>query len=145
MTTSPTIEFMLNPYAAYSMTLIEFQHINNRIEVTVEAKPEVWEYIDLLMFFNLGWDKRKEGTISGTKPVQVKMVLDKAIYNSLESTNQLLTDPNVFIESPKDHPMRGTANWFALEVTEETDLPESMKSLGTLREGFITTWKEELK
>ena len=47
--------------------------------------------------------------------------MNKDIYQSLKSSNQLLTDKKAFIESPADHPMRGTANWFALEVTEETD------------------------
>lgn len=41
---------MLNPYASYQMTLLELRHIDNRLEATVEASPEVWEYVDLLMF-----------------------------------------------------------------------------------------------
>jgi hypothetical protein len=134
---------MLNPYASYQMTLLELRHIDNRLEATVEASPEVWEYVDLLMFFNLRWDVRNEGSISGTKTVQIKMVLDKNIYQSLVSSGQLLTDKNAFIESPSEHPMRGTSNWFALEVTEETDLPDSLKELGSLREGFSTKWKDD--
>lgn len=138
------IEFMLNEFAPYQMTLLEFHHVHNRIVITVEASPEVWETIDLLMFFNLRWDVRNVGSISGTKEVQIKMVLDKNIYQSLVSANQLLTDKKAFIESPSDHPMRSTTNWFALEVTEETELPESMKEMGSVREGFTTKWKDDL-
>lgn len=142
-TASSIILFMLNPYASYQMTLLELRHIDNRLEATVEASPEVWEYVDLLMFFNLRWDVRNEGSISGTKTVQIKMVLDKNIYQSLVSSGQLLTDKNAFIESPSEHAMRGTSNWFALEVTEETDLPDRLKELGSLREGFSTKWKDD--
>ena len=35
---------------------------------------------DLLMFFNLGLDKRHPGRISGTKPVQIAMFLDRKLY-----------------------------------------------------------------
>ncbi len=141
-TASSIILFMLNPFASYQMTLLELLHTDNRLEATVEVSPEVWEYVDLLMFFNLRWDVRNEGSVSGTKAVQIKMVLDKNIYQSLKSSGQLLTDKNAFIESPLEHPMRGTTNWFALEVTEETELPDSLNELGSLREGFSTKWND---
>lgn len=143
-TDNPIIEFMLNPYAGYKMTLLELHHTNNRIEATVEANPEVWEFIDLLMFFNLFWDVRNQGAVSGSKDVQIKMILDKNIYQSLLDANQLITDKKSLIESPSDHPMRKTVNWYATEVTEEIDLPDNLKELGSVREGFTTKWKEEL-
>jgi len=143
-TAGSTILFMLNPYASYPMTLLELEHTNGRVVATVEANPEIWEYVDLLMFFNLRWDVRNEGFVSGTKPVQVKIVLDKELYNSLQSSGQLLADQQAFFNSPLEHPMRKTTSWYALEVTEETDLPDRLKELGSLREGFTTKWKDNL-
>jgi len=134
--------FSLNPYKEYCGKLLEFHHKDGGIELTVELDPETWESADLLMFFNLDWDKRNPGKISGTKPVQISMFLDRALYQELETSGALLTDKHAFMTAKADHPMRQTTAWFATEVTEEVELPEELKGKGTLREGFTTQWKK---
>ncbi len=133
--------FDLNSHAFYCGTLIEYKHNGKDIELTVELDPQTWETADLLMFYNLMWDKRNEGTISGTKPVQISMFLDREIYRTLKESGELLTEKSAFVSAPQGHPMRSTRAWFATEVTEEVELPEELKSKGTLREGFTTHWK----
>lgn len=135
--------FSLNEHKEYCTSLLEYAHADSSIEMTVELDAETWEYADLLQFFNLRWDKRNAGKISGIKPVQISMYLDPKIYNELKASNNLLTDKAAYMNAGKDHPMRKTTAWFATEVTEEVDLPEELKSMGTLREGFTTHWKKD--
>jgi hypothetical protein len=143
MSNQPDIAcFSLNPYKEYCGTLLEFRHTGSGVELTVEVDQETWESADLLMFFNLNLDKRHPGTISGTKPVQILMFLDRELYKKLKSSGDLLADKTAFMTANPEHPMRGTASWFATEVTEEVELPENLKEKGTLREGFITHWKD---
>lgn len=134
--------FSLNPYKSYCGTLLEFKHTARGVELTVELDQETWESADLLMFFNLRLDKRNPGTISGAKPVQISMFLDRQLYEKLKSSGNLLEDKNAFMTADPEHPMRGTASWFATEVTEEVELPEGLREKGTLREGFTTHWKD---
>lgn len=134
--------FSLNPFKEYCGTLLEFEHTEESVELTVEVDPETWESADLLLLFNLNWDKRNPGTISGTKPVQIGMFLDREMYKKLKSSGDLLLDRSSFIKADPQHPMRNTASWFATEVTEEVELPEELKQKGTLREGFTTHWKD---
>ena len=134
--------FSLNPYKEYCGTLLEFKHKENGVQLTVEVDQETWETADLLMFFNLQWDKRHPGTISGMKPVQITMFLDHKLYQNLKNSGELLTDKSAFIMASPDHPMRGTSVWFATEVTEEVDLPAELKDKGTLRQGFTTHWRD---
>ncbi|HEY5826175.1 MAG TPA: hypothetical protein VIT44_17515 [Cyclobacteriaceae bacterium] len=108
----------------------------------MEAEPGIWEFIDLLMLFNLRWDVRNEGSVSGQKAVQIRMYLDSDIYNSLQKEMNLILDEKTFLLSDSLHVMRCTKSWFATEVTEEVELPESLKGQGTVREGFTTQWKE---
>jgi hypothetical protein len=143
MSTQPDIAcFTLNPYKEYCGTLLKFKHIDNGVVLTVEVNQETWEAADLLILFNLRWDKRHPGKISGTKPVQISMFLDRTLYKKLKSSGELLMDKEAFMMAATEHPMRGTASWFATEVTEEVDLPEELKEMGTLREGFSTHWKD---
>ena len=134
--------FTLNPYKDYCGTLLDFKHTEIGVTLTVELDAETWETADLLMFFNLQWDKRNPGQISGTKPVQISMFLDRELYKNLKNSGELLKDKEAFMNANLEHPMRGVLAWFATEVTEEVELPEALKSKGTVREGFTTHWKE---
>lgn len=141
-TQQDTACFSLNPYSSYCGTLLGYNHTKDGVELTVELDPATWEFADLLMFFHLYWDKRNPGKISGTKPVQISMFLDRELYTKLKNSGELLTDKSAFINANQDHPMRATTAWFATEVTEEVELPEALKGKGTLREGFTTKWKD---
>lgn len=146
MSTQPSfITFKLPVGTEYQTKLLNFKHTNNQIQLTIEAEPEVWEFIDMIMLFNLRWDVRNAGSVSGQKTVQLKMYLDPNIYSSLLQETKLITDEETFLHSDSSHIMRGTKSWFATEVTEEVDLPESLKGQGSLREGFTTTWSDNQK
>lgn len=134
--------FSLNPYKEYCTTLLQYEHTGSGVELTVELDPETWEFADLLMMFNLYWDKRNAGSVSGTKPVQISMFLDRELYKALVNSGDLLADKAAFMAADPQHPMRSTTAWFATEVTEEVDLPEELKGKGTLREGFTTHWRD---
>ena len=134
--------FSLNEYTSYCGPLLEFKHTDRGIELTVEVDTETWEFVDMLMLFNLYWDKRNPGQVSGTKPVQISMFLDRELYAKLESSGELLTDKSAFIQAGAMHPMRAVTAWFATEVTEEVELPDELKKMGTVREGFTTHWRD---
>jgi hypothetical protein len=135
-------KFYIPAGADYDVQLKEFEHNNEHIKIKIEASPEVWMTIDLVMLFNLRWDNRNQGSVSGENPVEIVLFLSKDIYQKLSDSGNLLTDVNAFLQASKDHPMKSTVNWCATEVTEEVSLPEYLKDKGSLREGFTTTWKE---
>lgn len=143
--TPNTICFNIPSGTEYCGALLDFKKVNNQIHAVIEVDPPTWEYIDLLQFFNLRWDARNPGTISGTKRVQLEIVLDPKIYDALTDAGTLLVSKDAFLTSDTNHPMRSVLSWFALEVTEEVDLPEHLKSMGTVREGFTTTWKDKFR
>lgn len=134
--------FSLNPYKEYCGTLLKFKHTGTGVEMTVKLDQETWESADLLMFFNLDWDKRNHGTISGARPVHISMFLDRDLYKKLSESGDLLTDKTAFRNASPDHPMRGTSSWFATEVTEEVDLPAELQKMGSVRQGFTTHWRD---
>lgn len=138
-------KFYLPSGVGYEVLLLDFKHENDRIFVRIEASPEVWEIIDLVMLFNLKWDNRNPGSVSGEKPVELVLFLDKDLYDKLKASDCLLTDVEMFLQAENDHPMKSTVNWFVTEVTEEVNLPEYLKEMGSLREGFTTTWKDEFE
>ncbi|GEM_PF-1467268 len=139
------ITFTLPVGTEYEANLLSFEHENSQIEAIIEVGPEVWETVDMVMLFNLKWNDRNEGSVSGTKPVRIRMFLDKELYQTLKDENNLITDEKSFLASDRNHPMRSSTKWFGVEVTEEVTLPDSLKNLGTVREGFTTKWLEEYR
>ncbi|CAN5372425.1 hypothetical protein BH23ACT3_BH23ACT3_18890 [soil metagenome] len=108
------------------------------VTLTVEADTATWETIDLVMFFNLRWDVRGEGTITGNTPVQLVLRLDSALADQLPDGEVAAALARLDLA----HPLRSNTNWYALEVTEAVDLPPSLAEKGELRSGFGTTWME---
>lgn len=137
-----TVWFKLPIGATYAATILEYKVKDQSVEATIEAGPEEWEYFDMLMLFNLKWDVRNEGSISGTKPVQIVMYLDQEIFQALTEADNLAINREELKEVDEDHPLLNPFNWFATEVTEEIDLPPHLKALGTVRQGFTTHWKK---
>lgn len=136
-------EFYVPAGVAYPVLLLEYQHKDDQISAKIEVTPAIWESIDLVMLFNLTWDNRNEGSVSGEKPLEITMMFSKGLYKEMKASGTLLTDSSAFLAADKDHPMKSTKNWYITIVTEEVDLPEDMKAMGKLREGFTTKWKDE--
>lgn len=141
-TPTQTIEFYLPSGSSYAVEVLSFEHLNEELTTTIEVNPEMWETIDMVMLFNLTWQNRNEGSVSGEKAVQIEMVFGKEVYAELKKSGDLIVDFISFLAAHKDHPMKSTTNWFITQVTEEVDLPEELKELGAVREGFTTTWKK---
>lgn len=142
-TSGQSTEFYLPVGPGYTVTLLELKHEKDQVSARIEVTPEIWESIDMIMMFNLTWNNRNEGSVSGEKPVQIVMMLSKNLYAELKESGSLITDAPAFIQAPKDHPMKKTNQWYAIEVTEEVTLPSHLADKGTIREGFTTTWKNE--
>lgn len=93
------ITFKLPVGTEYLTKLLSFKHNDNQIQLLIEVTPDVWESIDLIMLFNLRWDVRNAGSVSGQKPVQIKMYLDTALYTSLLEEEKLIFDEETFLQS----------------------------------------------
>lgn len=129
---------------AHAAKILDFKPTKKGVFITIESSPKSWDEIDLIMLFNLTWNNRGPGKVSGSKPVQIELALGTDVYDKLKSSNKLITTLENFIQAPKDHPMKSTANWYALSVTEAIDLPDHLKGKGEIREGFITDWKSTM-
>jgi hypothetical protein len=144
--TAQNTRFYIFPQSdGYEAELIQFTLKDESIFIVVDISPEVWEYVDMNMFFNLTWNNRGPGEVSGSKPVQLGMYLGKDVYKELVNYGNLLTDAESFLAAPPEHPMKGTKNWYVTQVTEEVDLPPELQDKGSLRSGFITDWKQEFE
>lgn len=136
-------EFYVPVGVGYPVQLLDYKHENGRISAVIEVTPSVWETIDMVMLFNLTWNNRNEGSVSGEKPLEITMVFSKELYKEMKASGTLLTESSSFLAAGKDHPMKSTTNWYITTVTEEVDLPDHHKAMGTVRQGFTTKWKEE--
>ena len=82
-TPTQTIEFYLPSGSSYAVEVLSFEHLNEELTTTIEVNPEMWETIDMVMLFNLTWQNRNEGSVSGEKAVQIEMVFGKEVYAEL--------------------------------------------------------------
>lgn len=141
---TPT-KFYLPVGTGYEVQLLDFIHEKEQICLKIMVTPEVWETVDMVMLFNLKWDNRNPGSVSGEKPVEIVMMLGNDLYKELKESNTLLSNPEQFLKAGKEHPMKSTVSWYVIEVTEEVELPDQLKDKGSLRQGFTTTWKDDFK
>jgi hypothetical protein len=138
-------EFYVPVGVGYSVQLLDYKLEDDHISAVIEVTPSVWESIDMVMLFNLTWNNRNEGSVSGEKPLEITMMFSKELYKEMKVSGTLLTDSSAFLAAGKDHPMKSTTNWYITTVTEEVDLPDHLKTMGTVRQGFTTKWKDEYK
>lgn len=106
----------------------------------IEVGQEEWEMVDLVMYFNLRWDRRNPGEIGGDGTVQILMQLDPALAGRLAAGDVV----HALAALPIDDALRSTTSWYGLEVTEAVPLPPALAAKGEVRQGFTTTWREEL-
>lgn len=137
-----TTEFYLPSGTSYAVQLISFEEKNETLVATIEVSPEVWDTIDMVMLFNLTWENQNPGSVIGTKPLQIEMFYSADLYAEFKKSNLLIMDSKVFLEASKEDPIKSTKNWFITQVTEEVELSDVLKEIGSLREGFTTTWKK---
>lgn len=116
------------------------------VRLVVEATPDAWDTIDLVMFFHLRWEIRNAGEVSGTRPVQLELRLSPALIGSAEVGEMASSHDPVswFTGLDADHPLRSVNAWYAATVTEAVDLPPGLAGTGEVRTGFSTRWAETL-
>jgi hypothetical protein len=110
------------------------------IVLLIEVGQEEWELADLVMYFNLQWDRRNPGEISGDSAVQILMQLDPALADRIDGDDVFAVLSSVSL----DDPLRSTTSWYGLEVTESVALPPDLAAKGEVRQGFTTTWRRDL-
>jgi len=134
------VEFLINDVATVPVDIVAAT-TGARPALTLAAGPAEWETIDLLQLFNLRWDVRHDGAVSGGQPVQIVVALDPEIdAGELPGTPDELAAFVAAAGARDEQPWRDSQRWFALEVTEQIDLPAELAALGEVRSGFTTSW-----
>lgn len=139
LVTATPLAFTIPSGASVEVSPVDATRTDVGVTLTVEADPATWETIDLVMLFNLRWDVRDEGAISGDVPVQIVLRPDGDLVDQLPVGDVV----EALASLDADHPLRSNTNWYALEVTEAVELPPSLADTGDLRSGFTTRWAVE--
>ena len=134
------LEFQVPVGAVVPTRVLDAGRDGDVVVLLVEVGQEEWEMIDLVMYFNLQWDRRNPGDISGEGVVQILLQLDPSMVNRLDGDDVY----SALAALPLDDELRSTTSWYGLEVTEEVPLPPVLADKGELRQGFTTTWRDEL-
>lgn len=121
--------------------VLELSATHAGVLATIEVGPAEWTLIDLVMLFNLLWDRRTPGEIEGDGTVQIVMQLDPALADRVDRHAPL----DSLTAAPIEDDLRSTTSWFGLEVTEAVAMPPDLAAKGEVRQGFTTTWPEELQ
>lgn len=135
-------EFFINDEATVAVTIVAAQ-TEPDVALTLQADPAHWETIDLLQLFQLRWDARHEGVVSGERPVWIEIKPASDV-----DVDPLPDDPAglaAFVAAAggrDEEPWRDAQRWYALSVTEAVDLPPELAALGEVRSGFATVWAD---
>lgn len=135
-----TLDFQVPVGSTVATRVLQTRRDGDDVVVVVEVSQEEWELIDLVMYFNLLWDRRNPGTVSGTGAVQIVMQLDPSLADRIEGDDVI----TALSALPLDDQLRSTTSWYGLEVTEAVELPPELADKGEVRQGFTTTWADEL-
>lgn len=134
------LEFQAPVGAIVPTRVLDAGRKDGAVVLLVEVGQEEWEMIDLVMYFNLLWDRRNPGEISGEGVVQILLQLDPSMVSRVDGDDVYAALTAV----PLDDELRSTTSWYGLEVTEEVPLPPELADKGELHQGFTTTWRQEL-
>lgn len=135
-----SLEFQVPLGVTVPTRVLDATRVDDAVVLLIEVGQEEWEMIDLVMYFNLRWDIRNPGEISGDGAVQILMQLDPALAGRITG-DDVLAELQAL---PIDDELRSTTTWYALEVTEAVPLPPELAAKGEVRQGFTTTWRTEL-
>lgn len=134
------LEFRVPVGAIVPTRVLDASHVDGAVVLLIEVGQEEWEMIDLVMYFNLQWDRRHPGEIVGDGVVRILLQLDPELVDRLTSDDVYA----VLAALPVEDDLRSTVNWYGLEVTEAVPLPPDLAAKGEVRQGFTTTWRSEL-
>jgi hypothetical protein len=134
------LDFRIPSGSLVPTRVLEERRDGAAVLIEIEVGQEEWETIDLVMLFNLRWDRRNPGEISGDTAVRILLQLDPALVASVDGADIVDT----LAALPEDDDLRSTTSWYGLEVTEEVALPPALAAKGEVRQGFTTTWRDEL-
>ncbi|MEQ8437422.1 MAG: hypothetical protein RIB65_07995 [Ilumatobacter fluminis] len=111
------------------------------VELTIELAHDDWDMADMNMLFHLDWGDRNEGEIVEGGDVRLEMRLAPGLVDQARRLGDDLASAIAGLAS--DHPLRGTAAWYAMRVTESVPLPPALADKGEVRSGFTTKWNDE--
>lgn len=134
------LDFRVPVGAIVPTRVLDASRVDGAVVLLVEVGQEEWEMIDLVMYFNLQWDRRGPGEISGDGVVRILLQLDPELVDQVDSDDVY----DLLAARPVDDDLRSTARWYGLEVTEAVPLPPGLADKGEVRQGFTTTWRAEL-
>ncbi len=111
--------------------------------VTFHVAVDVWEHINAEELFHTDRDRRSglvEGRFEAGRPIAIDATLDDLVAKTLGLTD---ASADVVLErlasirpNTLDQALLSTTSWFARSVTQEVPLPDELKSMGTISEGF---------
>lgn len=113
------------------------------VELTIELAHDDWEMADTNMLFHLDWGDRNEGEIVEGGDVRIDMRLTPGLVDQARNS---IGDGDVaatVASLTPEHPLRSTASWYAMRVTEQVPLPPALADKGEVRSGFTTKWNDE--
>jgi hypothetical protein len=134
------LDFRVPVGAIVPTRVLDASRVDGAVILLIEVGQEEWEMIDLVMYFNLQWDRRGPGEIGGEGVVRILLQLDPALADQVDSDDVYA----LLAARPIEDELRSTVNWYGLEVTEDVPLPPELAGKGDLRQGFTTTWRAEL-
>lgn len=134
------LEFRVPVGAIVPTRVLDASRVDGAIVLLIEVGQEEWEMIDLVMYFNLRWDRRNPGEIVGDGVVRILLQLDPDLADRVTGDDVY----GLLVALPVEDDLRSTVNWYGLEVTEKVSLPPELAAKGEVRQGFTTTWRAEL-
>ena len=120
--------------------VLDASRVDDAVVLLIEVGQEEWQTIDLVMLFNLTWNCRNAGDISGNGTVRILMQLNPKLADRI-STDDVMAELST---ASIDDELRSTTSWYGLEVTEAVPLPPALAAKGEVRQGFTTTWRTDL-
>lgn len=143
MRAQQVIEFHINDVVGFPARVTAVVRRGPTVQATIELAAPDWERVDALMLFHLDDDQRNPGSVSGTQPVELVIVLNPMTTDELDGVpDDSLVD--ALVNTPADSPLRIPQNWYAIEVTEQVDLPPGAPEGTELRSGFTLAWADAL-
>lgn len=123
----------------------------DRVEITVLMDSAEYARIDSEALFNLTPEVRGPGQnqIEPERPVEIELRLHPDYLSILEGETESVREVGAFLlhlsQNQTDHPLLSTANWYALRVKQEQELPPELQRDGAaLKTGYSTSWIENL-
>lgn len=122
------------------------------IRMDIQVTYEIYKQIKEEQSLNLFAEKIEPSgfmDFTSESPIEVELRLDPVLVEVLELSVALEAKTiQTYIAGKSiegsDNLFIHNDSWFVLQMVQEESLPEELKSLGSIKTGFQTTWHKEL-